>query len=56
MRRAWGLVEPMLAGMTTTRQHLLAWVHAQGLAALEELFRAEAVARAGSVALARPRC
>jgi len=28
------LVEPMLAGMTTTRQHLLAWVHAHGLAAL----------------------
>src|SRR5712692_9118089 len=36
------LVEPMLAGMTTTRQHLLAWVHAHGLAALDELFRAEA--------------
>ncbi len=34
------LVEPMLAGMTTTRQHLLAWVHAQGLTALDELFRA----------------
>ena len=29
------LVEPMLAGMTTTRQHLLAWVHAHGLAALD---------------------
>src|SRR2546426_4598067 len=41
------LVEPMLAGMTTTRQHLLAWVHAQGLAALDELFRDEAVALAG---------
>src|SRR6266498_2251369 len=41
------LVEPMLAGMTTTRQHLLAWVHAQGLAALDELFREEAVALAG---------
>src|SRR5881628_1502677 len=27
------LVEPMLAGMTTTRQHLLAWVHAHGRAA-----------------------
>src|SRR5437773_2324574 len=27
------LVEPMLAGMTTTRQHLLAWVHAHALAA-----------------------
>src|SRR2546426_4111283 len=37
----------MLAGMTTTRQHLLAWVHAHGLAALDELFRAEAVALAG---------
>src|SRR5207247_661930 len=41
------LVEPMLAGMTSTRQHLLAWVHAQGLAALDELFRDEAVALAG---------
>ena len=40
------LVDPMLAGMTTTRQHLLAWVHAQGLAALDEVFRAEAVALA----------
>src|SRR2546422_7594195 len=41
------LVEPMLAGMTTTRQHLLAWFHAHGLAALDELFREEAVALAG---------
>src|SRR5260370_38526381 len=41
------LVEPMLAGMTITRQHLLAWVHAHGLAALDELFREEAVALAG---------
>src|SRR6266481_4590739 len=41
------LVEPMLAGMSSTRQHLLAWVHAQGLAALDELFREEAVAVAG---------
>jgi len=42
------LVEPMLAGMTTTRQHLLAWVHAHGLAALDELFREEAVVLAGA--------
>jgi len=41
------LVEPMLAGMTVTRRHLLAWVHAQGLAALDELFREEAVGLAG---------
>jgi hypothetical protein len=41
------LVEPMLAGMTTTREHLLAWVHAQGLTALDELFREEAVALGG---------
>src|SRR3989442_12767270 len=41
------LVEPMLAGVSTTRQHLLAWVHAHGLAALGELFREEAVALAG---------
>jgi len=41
------LVEPMLAGMTTTRQHLLAWVYAHGLAALDELFREEAGALAG---------
>jgi putative transposase len=42
------LVEPMLAGMTIKRHHLLAWVHAHGLAALDELFREEAVALAGS--------
>jgi transposase-like protein len=37
----------MLAGMTTTREHLLAWVHAHGWAALDALFRAEATERAG---------
>ncbi len=42
------LVEPMLAGMTITRHHLLAWVHAHGLAALDEVFREEAVALAGA--------
>ena len=41
------LVEPMLTGLTTTRDHLLAWVHAQGLAALDEVFREEAVGLAG---------
>jgi putative transposase len=41
------LVEPMLAGMAVTRHHLLAWVHAQGLAALDELFREEAMVLAG---------
>jgi hypothetical protein len=41
------LMELMLAGMTTTRADLLAWVHAQGLAALDELFREEAVGLAG---------
>ena len=41
------LVEPMLTGMTPTRDHLLAWVHGQGLAALDELFREEAVGLAG---------
>ncbi len=41
------LVEPMLAGMSSTRQHLLAWVHAQGLAALDALFCEEAVTLAG---------
>src|SRR6266404_4371932 len=41
------LVEPMLMGMATTHHDLLAWVHAHGLAALDELFGAEAVALAG---------
>jgi hypothetical protein len=41
------LVEPMLAGMTTTRQHLLAWVQAHGLAALDAMFGVEAAALAG---------
>jgi len=31
------LVGPMLTGMATTRHDLLAWVHAHGLAALDEL-------------------
>jgi hypothetical protein len=29
------LVEPMLTGMTTARDHLVAWVHARGLATLD---------------------
>jgi len=41
------LIGPMLTGMATTRHDLLAWVHAHGLAALDELFGAEAVALAG---------
>ena len=41
------LVAPMLAGMTTTRDHLLAWVHAHGLAALDAVFHEEAEALAG---------
>ena len=41
------VVEPMLAGMTTTRHHLPAWVQAHGLAALDEQFLEEAVAPAG---------
>src|SRR2546427_9802791 len=41
------LVGPVLAGMWSTRQRLLAWVHAQGLAALDALFREEAVTLAG---------
>jgi transposase-like protein len=38
----------MLAGMTATRRHWLAWVQAHGLAALDEVFREEAVALAGA--------
>jgi hypothetical protein len=41
------LVEPMLTGMATTRDDLLAWVHAHGLAALDALFREEAAALVG---------
>jgi hypothetical protein len=41
------LAEPMLMGMATTRHDLLAWVHAHGLAALDEVFREDAVAVAG---------
>jgi hypothetical protein len=41
------LVGPMLTGMATTRDDLLTLVHANGLAALNELFGAEAVALAG---------
>src|SRR3989475_616208 len=48
------LVEPMVAGMTSTRQHLLAWVHAHGLAALDEVFRDEAGALAGPTGRHQP--
>lgn len=42
-----GVVAPMLTGMATTHQHLLAWVYGVGLAALDGLFREEAAALAG---------
>src|SRR3989475_6981498 len=48
------LVGPMLTGMATTRHDLLAWVHAHGLAALDELFSAEAVALAGPTGRHQP--
>lgn len=38
---------PLVAGMTATRTHLLEWVHAQGLVALQEVFTTEAAALAG---------
>jgi transposase-like protein len=38
---------PMVAGMVATRQELEAWVHQQGLKALDELFRVEAEQIAG---------
>jgi putative transposase len=38
---------PLITGMTATRAHLLEWVHAQGLVALQEVFAAEAEAVAG---------
>lgn len=40
-------LEPLVAGMTATRQNLLEWVHTVGLRALDEVFREEAVALAG---------
>ncbi len=38
---------PLIAVMTATRTHLLEWVHAQGLIALQEVFTAQAAAVAG---------
>ncbi len=38
---------PLVAGMTATRAHLLEWVQAQGLVALQEVFAAEAATLAG---------
>jgi transposase-like protein len=38
---------PLIDGMTTTRTHLLEWVHRCGVAALDAVFREEAVAVAG---------
>lgn len=44
LRRA---LTPLVAGAAQTRRNLLEWVHASGLAALDELFRDEAAALAG---------
>jgi transposase-like protein len=41
------LLAPLVAGMTTTRRQLLAWVQSAGLVALEAVFREEAAALAG---------
>ena len=41
------VLTPLIAGMTATREHLLEWVQAQGLVALQEVFTAEAEALAG---------
>lgn len=38
---------PLIAGMTATRAHLLEWMQAQGLVALQEVFATEAAAVAG---------
>ena len=45
---------PLVAGMTATRTHLLEWVQAQGLVALQAVFTAEAEALAGPRASTRP--
>lgn len=41
------VLSPLIAGMTATRAHLLEWVQAQGMVALQEVFAAEAEALAG---------
>ena len=38
---------PLIAGMTATRRHLLEWLHAVGIGALQAVFTAEAEALAG---------
>ena len=41
------LIAPLVGGMTATRESLLAWVHACGVAALDTVFREQAAAVAG---------
>ena len=41
------LIAPLVGGMTATRESLLGWVHACGVAALDVVFREEAAAVAG---------
>ena len=41
------VLTPLIAGMTATRAHLLEWVQAQGMVALQEVFATEAAALAG---------
>ena len=40
-------IAPLVGGMTATRESLLGWVHACGVAALDVVFREEAEAVAG---------
>ena len=41
------VIAPLVSGMAATRAHLLDWVHACGVAALDAVFRGEAEAVAG---------
>jgi hypothetical protein len=41
------VLAPLVGGMTATRDSLLAWVHACGVAALDAVFREQAAAVAG---------
>lgn len=41
------LVTPLVDGLTATRENLLGWVHACGVAALDAVFRDQAEAVAG---------
>lgn len=49
------VLTPLITGMTATRAHVLEWVQAQGLVALQDVCAAEVTVGGQRIQVARPR-